>query len=122
MAKNEKHPDPSRSFNQRVYALVRRIPKGKVTSYGQIALWLEMPSGARAVGWALNALNMAADSVEADVPWQRVVNAQRQISNRSTPYAAVLQRAILEEEGVRFKEDTIEAAHMIQDESQLLPA
>ena len=63
------------NFNERVYALVRLIPPGKVISYGRVAALLEVPHGARAVGWALAALRDGTD-----VPWHRVVNAQRRIS------------------------------------------
>lgn len=76
-----------------VYAMVRRIPKGQVASYGQIAFFLGWPNGARTVGWALRALPAGLD-----VPWHRVVNAQGKIS-LSNPER---QRALLEAEGVVF--------------------
>lgn len=78
----------------RVYDVVRRIPRGRVTSYGAIARALGMPRGARTVGWALSAC-------PDDVPWHRVVNAQGKISWRPTG-GYVLQRALLRREGVRF--------------------
>ena len=78
----------------RVYALVRRIPRGRVASYGSIARALGMPRGARTVGWALAACG-------DDVPWHRVVNAQGKISWRPTG-GYHLQRARLHQEGVRF--------------------
>ena|SRR5438445_10804502 len=81
-------------FFSRVYALVRRIPRGRVTSYGAIARALGDPRGARTVGWALRAC-------PDDVPWHRVVNAQGKISWRPTG-GYHLQRAFLREEGVRF--------------------
>jgi len=80
-------------FFSRVYALVRRIPRGRVTSYGAIARALGDPRGARTVGWALRAC-------PDDVPWHRVVNAQGKISWRPTG-GYDLQRALLREEGVR---------------------
>jgi methylated-DNA-protein-cysteine methyltransferase-like protein len=88
-----------KSFNERVYALVRHIPRGNVLSYGQIAALLNQSRGARAVGWALNRL--PADS---DVPWQRVVNAAGRISPRGDKLDMQVQRALLEAEGVHFDE------------------
>jgi methylated-DNA-protein-cysteine methyltransferase-like protein len=77
-----------------VYALVRRIPRGRVTSYGAIARALGDLRAARTVGWALAAC-------PDDVPWQRVVNAQGRISWRPTG-GYHLQRGLLRNEGVRF--------------------
>ena len=78
----------------RVYDLVRRIPRGRIISYGAIARALGMPRGARAVGWALSAC-------PSDVPWHRVVNAQGKISWRPGD-GYVRQRTLLRREGVRF--------------------
>jgi len=85
------------TFNEQVYALVRNIPFGKVLSYGRVAWLLGIPKGARAVGWALHALPEATD-----VPWQRVISAKGYISNKSTPYAAAIQRVRLDAEGIAF--------------------
>ena len=79
----------------RVYALVRRIPEGRVATYGQIARWLGWPRGARTVGWALRAL-----SPGSGVPWHRVVNARGRISQREVE----AQRERLEAEGIFFDE------------------
>jgi len=84
------------SFNERVYALVRRIPPGKVLSYGRVAQLLGMPHGAREVGWAMVVLR------DDTVPWHRVVNAQGRVSIKGSPEAAALQRARLEAEGILF--------------------
>ena len=84
-------------FFARVYALVRRIPRGRVTSYGEIARALGVPRGARTVGWALRA---SAD----EIPWHRVVNAKGKISWRPTG-GYRLQRVLLRREGVRFTRD-----------------
>lgn len=89
--------DPN--FFDRVYAVVRRIPRGKVASYGQIAALLGHPQAARTVGWALNALR---DTDIDDVPWQRVINGQGRISISRADLGAELQQALLEEEGVEF--------------------
>jgi methylated-DNA-protein-cysteine methyltransferase-like protein len=82
------------SFFRRVFALTRRIPRGRVTTYGALARALGVPRGARTVGWALGAC-------PDDVPWHRVVNARGAISWRPSP-GFRLQRALLRAEGVRF--------------------
>lgn len=82
---------------ERIYAVIRRIPRGRVATYGQIARLAGLPRRARQVGYALYAL---AD--EAGVPWQRVVNARGAISRRAHPYAERMQRALLEREGIVF--------------------
>ena len=87
------------NFFDRVYAVVRQIPRGKVASYGQIAALLGYPQAARTVGWALNALT---DSEIRDVPWQRVINSAGRISISRADLSADIQRARLEEEGVEF--------------------
>lgn len=88
-------PSPtSNSFFSRVYAIVRKIPRGKVATYGQIARALGVPSAARTVGWAMRAC-------PTNVPWHRVVNARGEISLRPTS-GYPEQRARLQAEGVRF--------------------
>ncbi len=87
------------SFFDRVYAVVRQIPRGKVASYGQIAALLGHPQAARTVGWALSALR---SSHIDDVPWQRVINSHGRISISRVDVTAEMQRALLEEEGVVF--------------------
>ena len=81
-----------------VYAIVRRIPRGRVMNYGQIAELLSRALSARAVGWAMQ------DCPEG-VPWQRVVNASGGISTEHLVDPPDLQRRLLESEGVRFSED-----------------
>lgn len=81
-----------------VYAIVQRIPRGRVSTYGRIAKMTAVPRGARGVGWALAAL---PPQRAEEVPWWRVINAAGRISNE---YNAVRQRELLEAEGVRFDE------------------
>lgn len=93
-------------FYQQVYAVVRRIPRGRVTSYGRIAQMLGHAEAARAVGYALNALGYKRpDSPFNDVPWQRVVNSQGRISIPNTNGAADRQAELLRAEGVAVGED-----------------
>jgi methylated-DNA-protein-cysteine methyltransferase-like protein len=80
---------------------VRRIPHGRVATYGQIAHLAGMPRHARQVGYALAALS---DRDAATVPWHRVVNAQGEISRRATPGSDDLQLRLLESEGIVFDE------------------
>ena len=87
---------------RRIYAAVRRIPKGRVTTYGRIAELAGLRGQARLVGYALAALD--ADS---DLPWHRVVNARGAISLPPAGHSALMQRARLEAEGVVFAEDRV---------------
>lgn len=86
-------------FNQRVYAVVRRVPAGYVTTYGDVATLLGSPRVARHVGFALAALR---ERQEPEVPWHRVINAQGRISVRGDSVRGAVQRSLLEEEGVAF--------------------
>jgi Predicted methylated DNA-protein cysteine methyltransferase len=85
------------SSYQRIYAVVRRIPRGKVATYGQVARLARLPGRARQVGYAMHALPLGTT-----VPWQRVVNAQGKVSRRRVPGAELTQRMLLLREGVRF--------------------
>ena len=89
------------SLYKRIYATVKKIPRGKVASYGQVARVAGLERHARMVGYALHALS--ENDIE-NVPWQRVINAQGYISIRSNPLAAKIQRKFLEHEGVEFNE------------------
>ncbi|MDX1616858.1 MAG: MGMT family protein [Candidatus Promineifilaceae bacterium] len=94
------------NFYEQVYAVVRRIPPGQVTSYGRIAAMLGAPKAARAVGFALRALkDRQGEPNYADVPWQRVVNSQGRISIVNREFGAQEQAARLRQEGVRVSED-----------------
>lgn len=82
---------------RRIYAVVRRIPRGRVASYGQVARLAGLSGRARQVGYALHNL-----PERAGVPWHRVINAQGRISPRADPLDEDRQRAMLESEGVKF--------------------
>jgi methylated-DNA-protein-cysteine methyltransferase-like protein len=81
----------------RIYSTVRRIPKGRVATYGQIACLAGIPRQPRQVGYALAALRD-----DHPVPWHRVVNSKGEISQRSESGFEELQRILLESEGVVF--------------------
>jgi methylated-DNA-protein-cysteine methyltransferase-like protein len=94
-------PDPI-IFNNQVWEIVRQVPSGKVTTYGQIARMLPPPKGVEAKSylslgprWVGSAMAKCPD----DVPWQRVINSKGEISPRP---GADEQRHLLEEEGVEF--------------------
>ena len=96
-------PDVNQSLRQRdlMLSVLRRIPPGKVASYGQVAALAGFPRHARQVGRLLNSL-----PAEMRVPWHRVVNARGKISARSgTSDCADIQRDLLEAEGIEFLPD-----------------
>ena len=101
-------PPAPQMFNERVWQLVRQVPRGKVATYGQLALMIPPPAGvdfdayrAQAPRWVGSAMAACPD----DVPWQRVINSQGKISERP---GAKKQRQLLEEEGVVFVKDRID--------------
>lgn len=88
----QKTPSP---LYQSIYALVRQIPAGRVSTYGQIGQLIGCT--ARTVGFAMAALPFGSD-----VPWQRVINSQGQVSLRTDGEGNILQRGLLEAEGLQF--------------------
>lgn len=80
-----------------IYAVVERIPYGRVATYGQIAALAGHPGQARQVGYALHALPEGSP-----LPWHRVVNARGEVSLRSEAGWEHYQRHLLAEEGVAF--------------------
>jgi methylated-DNA-protein-cysteine methyltransferase-like protein len=89
-----RQPSPYRT----IYAVVRRIPRGRVATYGQVATLAGLPGHARQVGTALGVLPDGST-----VPWQRVLNARGEVSPRGDlGLAEGFQRHLLEEEGVLF--------------------
>jgi len=86
------------SFYRKVHNAVRRIPPGRVATYGGIARVVGFPGRARQVGYALAALRDGSD-----VPWHRVINARGEVSARAGGSGFErLQRVLLEAEGIRF--------------------
>jgi methylated-DNA-protein-cysteine methyltransferase-like protein len=84
-----------------IYTVVRRIPRGRVSTYGAVAAFLGRPRGARQVGYALAALRGARH----DVPWQRVLGARsrgRAAISILDPIGAAAQEDKLRKEGIRF--------------------
>lgn len=88
------------SAYSRIYAAVKKIPRGKVATYGQIAELAGMPRHARQAGYAL-----AATPEGMKIPWHRVINSQGRISLRLRHWDSGsddLQKILLEAEGVVF--------------------
>lgn len=99
-------PPNAQAFYERVWEIVRRVPRGKVATYGQIAKMIPPPDGVEletyvAFGplWVGGAMSACPD----DVPWQRIINSKGEISERDGA-GARRQRLLLEDEGVFFSE------------------
>ena len=80
---------------------MRRIPRGRVATYGQVAALLGRPRAARAVGWAMR-------HCPGDVPWHRVVNAAGGISRRARMESMLTQRMLLIREGVALRNGRVQ--------------
>ena len=91
------------SFFEQVFALVRQIPRGRVTSYGAIAAALGTRSSARMVGWALN----GSHKQRPKVPAQRVVNREGLLTGKFHFEYPEQMQELLEKEGVQVKDDKI---------------
>ncbi len=106
MEDRERVVDPARGLSvgaaagtyRRIWAVVARIPRGRVATYGQVARRAGFPRHARLAGYALHAL-----PDRSPVPWHRVVNAKGEVSPRRDGSGHEhLQRAMLRREGIRF--------------------
>ena len=86
-------------FSDLVLKTVKTIPKGKVASYGQVALMAGEPRAARQVGWILN------QKSDEQTPWWRVINNSGRISIKHPEYSALLQKELLEKESVKVSDD-----------------
>ncbi len=84
------------SYRDMIFEIVTRIPPGKVATYGQISRMVPHCT-ARMVGFALASLPQGSD-----VPWQRVINAQGKISPHGAGFGSLIQRQLLDEEGILF--------------------
>jgi len=95
---SEKHKD----FFQDVYAVVKLIPEGRVTSYGSIAKYLGLARSARMVGWAMNASHTVKN-----VPAHRVVNRQGLLTGKIHFTPPEKMGLLLEKEGIKIKDDKV---------------
>jgi methylated-DNA-protein-cysteine methyltransferase-like protein len=92
------------SFFQLVYDVVRKVPNGRVTSYGAIGKALGSASSARMVGWAMN----GSHHIRPKVPAHRVVNRNGMLSGKVHFNPPTLMQELLEKEGIIVKEDKIQ--------------
>lgn len=79
----------------KIYTVVRKIPRGQVATYGQVAALIGRPRGAQMVGWALRAL-----PEKTNVPWQRVINKAGMISIENLDNPKERQAELLKQEGI----------------------
>jgi methylated-DNA-protein-cysteine methyltransferase-like protein len=93
--------DPS--FFDKVYAVARLIPYGRVTSYGAIAEYLGSKGSARMVGWAMNASHSAKDNI----PAHRVVNRKGVLSGKHHFGTTNIMQQLLESEGIEVVDDQV---------------
>ena len=89
-------------FKKEVYAAVRSVPTGYVTTYGDVAAAIGSPRHARHVGFALASL---CETEAPTVPWHRVINSKGQISLRNDLDRGLIQQARLVEEGIPFSKN-----------------
>ena len=102
------YPPNPQQYYERVWQLVRQVPRGKVAIYGQIALMLPAPSGVDLEAYKAYGPRWVGGAMAAcpeDVPWQRVINSQGKISERP---GAEKQRQLLEAEGIEFLKDKVD--------------
>lgn len=91
------------SFFEKVYEVVKQIPKGKVTSYGAIASYLGSKGSSRMVGWAMNASHFRIENI----PAHRVVNRNGLLTGKHHFGNNNTMQQLLENEGVQVKDDKI---------------
>lgn len=91
------------NFFEQVYEVVKQIPRGRVTSYGAIARYLGAAKSARMVGWAMNSAVK-----DEDIPAHRVVNRNGLLTGKHHFMGTFAMQQLLEEEGVKVKEDRIQ--------------
>jgi methylated-DNA-protein-cysteine methyltransferase related protein len=94
---NEKTP-----FTKAVIKMVKRIPKGKVATYGQIAKISGNAGGSRGVAWILHAC-----AKKYKLPWQRVINSKGKISFDKRSKEFKLQKSLLQKEGILFDQESV---------------
>ena len=99
----QKTSEKQYSFFEDVYAVVRQIPRGKVTSYGAVAEYLGTKKSARMVGWAMN----GAHKIKPKVPAQRVVNRQGMLTGKAHFATPTAMQELLEKEGIKVKDEQV---------------
>ena len=92
-----------KNFNQLVYQVVKSIPRGKVSTYGQVAAIIGSPRAAQAVGWALHQMDNLPEELFKQYPWWRVINSKGLISTTCDEHTYDVQKQLLEKEGLEVK-------------------
>lgn len=92
------------SFFERVYEVVRRVPYGRVTTYGHIAAYLGSKASSKMVGWAMNASHQAIPPV----PAHRVVNRNGMLTGKHHFGHPLMMQQLLESEGIRVVDDQVQ--------------
>lgn len=92
----------NKDFFEKVFDIVRKIPFGKVTTYGHIAQAIGLKSSARMVGWALNSV-----AEDLSIPCHRVINRNGELTGKRHFATPTLMREMLEAEGIEFIEDAV---------------
>lgn len=87
----------------KIWETVKKIPKGKVASYGQVANKAGLGNNARMVGYAMHCL-----PENSDIPWHRVINVQGRISLSEIDNSYQIQKMLLEKEGIKFVNERID--------------
>jgi methylated-DNA-protein-cysteine methyltransferase related protein len=102
-------PPDTKTYFDIVWTIVRQIPSGIVSTYGQIASMIPAPTGVDEIDyerlgavWVGKAMNAVSSADDSDIPWQRVINSQGGISLPEGSKAAIEQRRRLENEGLKF--------------------
>lgn len=96
MKKSSRSLSPALPFTQRVKQIIKKIPRGKVATYGQIAAYAGNPRAARQVAWILS-----SSSSKDKLPWHRVINRKGRISLEPN-HGYEIQKMLLKKEGVKF--------------------
>src|SRR5690606_20243450 len=93
-----------KNFFERVYGVARKIPYGRVTSYGAIARYLGTARSARMVGWAMNNARSRDNAREGEIPAHRVVNRQGVLTGKHHFQGSNLMQQLLENEGIQVRD------------------
>ena len=90
------------NFKDRVIEIIKKIPAGRVTTYGTIATLAGLPRGGRLVGGVLH-----FNTEKHNLAWQRIINRNGFISTRCLEHPKPLQKALLEQEGIEDSKDFV---------------
>jgi methylated-DNA-protein-cysteine methyltransferase-like protein len=102
-SKNLRKKNQDDSFFNRVYDVVKRVPRGRVTTYGAIARFIGSPQSARMVGWAMN----ASHAETGLIPAHRVINRNGLLTGKHHFRHPDLMQELLESEGIEVENDRV---------------